>query len=40
MSLGTNLYTWFYGNLVGQDSFENKYYCNSKILMIWKQKDG
>jgi NADH:ubiquinone oxidoreductase subunit len=30
MSLGTNLYTWFYGNLVGQDSFENKYYCNSK----------
>ena len=30
MSLGINLYTWFYGKLVGQDNFENRYYCNSK----------
>ena len=30
MSLGTKLYTFFYGNLVGQDDFKNKYYCNSK----------
>ena len=30
MSLGTTLYTWFYGNFVGKDSNENKYYCNSK----------
>ena len=30
MSLGTNLYTWLYGNMVGQDDENNKYYCNSK----------
>ena len=30
MSLGTYLYTWLYGNLVGHDEFDNKYYCNSK----------
>ena len=30
MSFGTNLYTWFYGNLVGKDEFQNKYYSNSK----------
>ena len=30
MNLGTTLYTWFYGNLVGSDEFQNKYYCNSK----------
>ena len=30
MSLGTILYTWLYGNIVGQDNQENKYYCNSK----------
>ena len=30
MSLGTTLYTWFYGNIVGNDSNDNKYYCNSK----------
>lgn len=29
MSLGTTLYTWIYGNLVGQDDYLNKYYCNS-----------
>ena len=30
MSLGTTLYTWIYGNLVGCDDYKNKYYCNSK----------
>ena len=30
MTLGTILYTLFYGNLVGQDDYNNKYYCNSK----------
>ena len=30
MSLGTTLYTWIYGNLVGEDNYKNKYYCNSK----------
>lgn len=30
MSFGTNLYTWFYGCLVGQDEQKNKYFCNSK----------
>jgi NADH:ubiquinone oxidoreductase subunit len=30
MSLGTTLYTWFYGKLVAEDSFKNKYYCNSE----------
>tara|TARA_B100001250_G_C19202063_1_gene529866 strand:- start:9 stop:362 length:354 start_codon:yes stop_codon:yes gene_type:complete len=29
MSLGTKIYTWFYGNLVGVDNFGNKYYCNN-----------
>jgi len=29
MSLGTSLYTWLYGKLVGIDEFDNKYYCNS-----------
>ena len=30
MSFGTTLYTWIYGNLVGQDDYLNNYYCNSK----------
>lgn len=30
MSLGTFLYTWFYGNLVGEDDQKNRYYSNSK----------
>ena len=30
MSLGTLLYTWFFGNFVGSDELSNKYYCNSK----------
>ncbi len=29
MSLGTLLYTWFFGNFVGSDELSNKYYCNS-----------
>ena len=30
MHLGTYIYTWIYGNLVGSDNSNNKYYCNSK----------
>jgi NADH:ubiquinone oxidoreductase subunit len=30
MSFGTSLYTWLYGNLVGEDDKKNKYYCDSK----------
>ena len=30
MSLGTKIYTWLYGNLVGTDDQLNKYYCSSK----------
>ena len=30
MSIGTSIYTWLYGNLVGDDNYGNKYYCNSK----------
>ena len=30
MNWGTKIYTWFYGNLVGQDEFGNIYYSNSK----------
>ena len=30
MSFGTTIYTWIYGNFVGEDSFKNKYYCNLK----------
>ncbi|MDC0226757.1 NADH-ubiquinone oxidoreductase subunit NDUFA12 family protein [Alphaproteobacteria bacterium] len=29
MSFGTKIYTWLYGNLVGIDDQQNKYYCNS-----------
>ena len=29
MSLGTLLYTWFFGNFVGSDKLSNKYYCDS-----------
>ena len=29
MNLGTKIYTLLFGNLVGQDQFGNKYYCNS-----------
>ena len=30
MSFGTYLFTWLYGNKVGEDNFGNIYYCNSK----------
>ncbi len=30
MTLGTTIYTWFYGNFVGDDDNHNKYYCNKK----------
>ena len=30
MSIGTTLYTWFYGNFVGIDEYQNKYYSTSK----------
>ena len=30
MSLGTLIYTWLHGSLVGSDDAFNKYYCNSK----------
>jgi len=30
MSLGTRLYTLFYGNYVGLDEYGNKYYSNKK----------
>ena len=29
MSFGTTLYTWIYGKFVAEDSYSNKYYCNS-----------
>ena len=38
MSLGTTIYTWFYGNLVGKDEFGNKYYCNIKDFEETKAK--
>ena len=33
MTLGTFFYTFFFGNLVGQDDYKNKYYCNSKNFL-------
>ena len=30
MSLGTIIYTWFKGNLIGSDEYGNKYYINCK----------
>ena len=30
MSIGTKLYTWMYGKLVGTDEVGNKYYTNSE----------
>jgi len=38
MSLGTLLYTWLYGNHVGSDQFNNKYYCNSDDFKDTKAK--
>ena len=38
MSLGTKIYTWLKGNLVGSDDLGNKYYCNSKDFNDLKAK--
>ena len=38
MNLGTTLYTWFYGNLVGEDKYQNKYYSSSKNFFDLKAK--
>ena len=38
MSLGTKIYTWLKGNLVGGDDLGNKYYSNSKDLKDLKEK--
>ncbi len=38
MSLGTFLYTLFFGNFVASDKFSNKYYCNSKNFQDKKAK--
>tara|TARA_Y100000996_G_scaffold392789_1_gene355791 strand:+ start:1299 stop:1649 length:351 start_codon:yes stop_codon:yes gene_type:complete len=38
MSIGTKIYTWLYGNYVGSDELENKYYCNSKDFSNIKYK--
>ena len=40
MSLGTKIYTWLNGNLVGSDDLGNKYYCNSKNFKDTNAKDG
>jgi len=38
MSLGTLFYTWFFGNFVGLDKLNNRYYCNSKDFNDKKAK--
>lgn len=38
MSFSTNIYTWIFGNLVGQDEYRNKYYCNSKDFKDMESK--
>ena len=38
MSFSTRLYTWLYGKCVGTDEIGNKYYINSKVQNISKQK--
>ena len=40
MSLGTSIYTWLCGHLVGEDVDNNKYYCNSKNYSDLNAKDG
>ena len=30
MSIGTTIYTWLYGKIVGTDEIGNKYYTNSE----------
>ena len=38
MSIGTSIYTWFYGNFVGEDDLKNKYYCDSKKFNDFNSK--
>ena len=38
MSLGTKIYTWLKGKLVGIDENGNKYYCNSNDFSDLKSK--
>ena len=38
MSLGTKIYTWLNGNLVGEGNKGNKYFCNSKDFKDVKAK--
>ncbi len=38
MSLGTKIYTWLKGNLVGSDDLGNKYYCSCKDYKDLKAK--
>ena len=38
MSIGTKLYTWFFGKLVGIDNLNNKYYCSSNNFNNHKVK--
>ena len=38
MSIGTKLYTWMYGKLVGTDEVGNKYYTNSENPQRFKCK--
>ena len=38
MSLGTKIYTWLKGNLVGSDDLGNKYYSSSKDFKDLKAK--
>ena len=38
MNLGTLIYTFLYGKLVGSDEFENRYYCNSSNFNDIKSK--
>ena len=40
MSLGTLLYTWFFGNFVASDESSNKYYCNSTNFQDKNAKIG
>ena len=38
MNIGTKIYTWIYGTLVGDDEFGNRYYCNSKNFEDYTSK--
>lgn len=38
MNLGTILYTWMFGELVGSDEFGNRYYRNSKDIRRLRER--